>query len=303
MKVIIICGATATGKSDLAFELAQELNTEIINFDSIQFYKDFNIGSAKPPQRFLRSIKHHLIDAVDPREDFSAGDFRRAALQILKDLEQNKWTILVGGTGFYLQALLKGMFDVPVSNPLVKDELLKRLQNEGLKVLHEELKSLDAAAAAKIHENDQYRIVRALEIIKTHYKTLSEIRVEFKTESFPYDVVKIGLRRKKDLLKKSVKRRSGEMISGGLLEEVIQLRRKYGKDVKPLKSVGYKEAGEYLDSKTDDLSLLNELITQSTMRLAKRQSTWFKRDLEIFWLDPDQDNVFLKAMEFIDKKL
>ena len=305
MKVIILCGATATGKSQLAMRLAGALGCDIINFDSLQFYKDFNIGTAKPSEADLASIPHHLVGTVDPKIAFTAGDFRREALKILDRLSQNKsYVLLVGGTGFYLQALLRGMFEAPPSDPAIKEELMGRLESEGSRALHAELGTLDAETAASIMPTDAYRILRAMEIIISTGKKLSTIRSEFKPEPFPYEIIKLGLRRSRGNLREAVQMRTRQMIEQGLIEEVMGLLKKYGAHLRLFKSVGYKETCEFLlGGKTKEwpISKLEEQIITSTMQLAKRQSTWFKRDPEIQWMDPDLEDVFQKALSFIDK--
>lgn len=306
MKVVIICGGTATGKSNLAMDLAEKLNAEIINFDSQQVYKDFDIGTAKPSKEELAQIPHHLIGHVDPREHYTAGDFRRDAFQKLSEIK-TPYAILVGGTGFYLQALMKGMFDLPPSDPEIKTKLEIELAEKGLPQLYEQLHKRDPLSAKVINPNDKYRILRALEVFQITGRPLGELKATFKPQDFPYPFVKIGVRRTKTRLREIVSQRSQAMIDNGLLDEVKAIMNKYGADVRPLQSVGYKEAFDFL-RKNEEIPThkqkvqLAEQITASTMQLAKRQSTWFKRDSEIQWFDPDTDDmlsaVLTKALKF-----
>lgn len=294
MKVVIVCGATATGKSDLAVQLAEKLNCEILNFDSIQVYKELDVGSAKPTLENLKKIKHHLISAIDPNQVFTAGDFERAAMKILNQLSvKHKFVVLVGGTGFYLQALLKGMFEVVPIDPALKQKLLHELEAKGAKELHGELKEKDPAAAAKIHVNDSYRILRALEILRSQSVKPSELKAQ---KIFPFEYVKIGLRREKAVLRNAVAARSDQMIKQGLVKEVEILTEKYGSSLRALQSVGYREALDFVLNKSQNTKELSESITTSTMQLVKKQSTWFKRDEEIHWFDPDKENVLEKAL-------
>ncbi len=304
MKLVVICGATATGKSNLSLNLARKLKCEIINFDSVQVYKELNIGTAKPSASELKEIPHHLIDIVKPSELFTAGDFRRRALDILSSLSTKyEHCILVGGTGFYLNALLNGMFPAPPSDELVKHKLMKELCGErGLGKLYEELQQRDPVAALKIHGNDSYRILRALEIMRSQGKSLTEIRKEFKAEKLPYEVIKIGLRREKGILREAILRRSEQMVDEGLVNEVRGLISKYGADLRPLSSVGYKETAQFLNGEISSVSELISRISMSTLQLAKRQTTWFKRDPEMRWFDPDKEDVFessLAALELL----
>ncbi|MDZ4676617.1 MAG: tRNA (adenosine(37)-N6)-dimethylallyltransferase MiaA [Oligoflexia bacterium] len=300
MKVVSICGATATGKTAIAFQLAQKLNTEIISFDSLQIYQELNIGTAKPPPEMLNAIRHHLIDEIKPTEVFTAGDFRKQALQILKTLSDSKdFAILVGGTGFYLQALLKGMHDIPEVSTEVKHKLKADLKALGSTELYEELQISDPQYATKIHPNDTYRILRGLELIRSG-KGPTQIRNDFNPQKFPYTLVQLGLRRKKEVLKNAIEVRTNNMFEQGILNETQTLVKKYSKDLRPLQSVGYKECVMHLDGQIS-IKQAQDLITQNTMALAKRQSTWFKRDNTIHWFDPDDTNQ--NIMDEINKVL
>ncbi len=295
-RVIVICGSTATGKTSLALALARKFKSEIINFDSVQVYKEFDIGTAKPSRHELELVKHRLIDEVEPDENFTAGDFRRRALEVLEP-----GSILCGGTGFYLQALLKGMFEAPPANDFVKHKLAAEVKSLGLEKLHLRLKQLDPETAARIHINDQYRIIRALEIIQSEGKTLSEIKRKFVPEPFPFSVLKIGLRREKDKLREAIAQRSAVMMKNGLIAEVKGLVAKWGRDIRPLQAVGYKEALEFLNGNIGTERELAGLISLHTLQLAKRQATWFKRDLEIHWMDPDKQDVVEDSISILDK--
>jgi len=285
-RLIVISGATATGKTDVAFALAKKLECEILSFDSVQIYKHLDIGTAKPPLWMRNEIPHHLIDEIEPSEPFTAGDFQRRARKIISLENKKKNIVLVGGTGFYLQALLRGMYEIPVVTRVVKEKLLVEQQTRGLDVLYAELKTKDSEYAKRIHPNDSYRILRALELIRSGTKTVTEIRAEFSTHHFPYPVLHIGLRRKRDSLLDSVAKRTEKMIESGLIEETKSLIKNLGRDLKPLESVGYRETVAFLDGVLDRNSLKDQIV-RSTMALAKRQSTWFKKDESIIWLDPD----------------
>ncbi|MBK9293958.1 MAG: tRNA (adenosine(37)-N6)-dimethylallyltransferase MiaA [Oligoflexia bacterium] len=295
MKVIIICGATGTGKTQIAIELSKKLECEIVNFDSIQAFKELNIGSAKPTSDQLKEAKHHLIDFLNPNEAYTAGDFKRNAEKILNELSlKHKFVILVGGTGFYLNALLSGMSEAVASSTEIKNKLKDELDKRGIDALYEELKAGDPDAAKKIHLNDTYRILRAIEILRYQNKRPSQLGG---IGGFKYEYIKIGLRREKPVLRIAIQARSQDMVKNGLIQEVEALVEKYGADIKCLHSVGYKQALDFiLSAHKSSHEKLVEKITTATMQLVKKQSTWFNRDHEIHWFDPDKENILEKIL-------
>jgi len=285
--LVIVCGATATGKTEVAFELAKGLKTEIISFDSVQVYKEFNIGAAKPSLELRRVIPHHLVDEIDPPTSFSAGDFRKRALEEILKLSNKEYVVLVGGTGFYLQALLNGMYSTSIIDPKFKEELLIDAKRVGMPKLFEELKKRDSEYAAKIHPNDTYRILRGLEVLRSGVASLSQMKSDFKPQPITNEIVQFGLRRKKDILREAIQNRAEYMVSGGLLGEARSLLEKYPRALRPLESVGYKEAVKCILGELPIEELIPSIV-RSTLQLAKRQSTWFKRDEKIHWLDTDE---------------
>lgn len=291
--VLFIVGPTATGKSDLAVDIAEACaqKAEIINCDSVQFFAGVDIGAAKPDESLLRRAKHHLIGHVPLGGCYTAGDFRREALQIIEEGPNRgvERFLAVGGSGFYVQALEKGMFEVPE----VPEEVRERLEEEadalgGLEALYAELSKKDPEAAAKISPRDRYRIIRALEIIRSEPSgaTLSEIKRRFRESApqVPFTSSKIGLVLDRNVLRKRVRERAARMLKMGLIDEVKELRAKGLKDWSPLKSVGYREVQAMLDGQIE-LKDLEDAIVTSTMQLAKKQMTWFKRDQSIRWFD------------------
>jgi len=298
--LVCVCGATATGKTDLAFQLARQFKAEIISFDSVQIYKELNIGAAKPHQSLRDEIRHHLIDEISPDQVFTAGDFRRRALQIIDSLkDHHSHIILVGGTGFYLQALLKGMYPAPPADAQIRAELEEKLARQGLEVLYAELCRLDPTYGAKIHGNDRYRILRALEVIQAGGGvTMTEIQRQFQGEELPFPVLLLGLQRKRERLREGIRLRTERMIQEGLIEETRSLMNKYGTAIRPLESVGYKEAKAFVAGEINFEELPDKIVA-ATMALAKRQATWFKRDPKIHWLDPDDggQSLLQRALE------
>ena len=237
-KIIVICGPTATGKTEVAFELAKKLQTEIISFDSVQIYQELDIGTAKPPENLRREIPHHLVDELAPQVIFTAGDFRRRALELIAGRADQKYLILVGGTGFYLQALLKGMYDIPEVPQATKLALKEESVTKGFKKLYKELQARDPDYAKRIHPNDSYRILRGLELLRSGEKTMSEIQRQFKSQGLPNPVIQFGLRRKKETLKDAIESRTDYMLARGLVEEVEGLLKKYPDGFRALESVG-----------------------------------------------------------------
>ncbi len=293
--LLFVVGPTASGKSDVAVEIAEACGKEqprapeLINCDSVQFFAGVDIGAAKPEPELLARAKHHLIGHVPLGGAYTAGDFRRDALKIIEERSQIVSSFVgVGGSGFYVQALEKGMYEVPELSEDIRKQLDRDAEEKGYGVLYEELRTRDAEAAAKIQPQDRYRIWRALEILRSHPDggTLSQIRAQFEKQKpdAPFTVSKIGIFRSREELRRRITSRTQRMLREGLIEEVEGLRAKGLNDWAPLKSVGYKEVQEFLDGRLTREEL-EPLIITSTMQLAKRQMTWFKRDASIQWFE------------------
>ena len=299
MKLIFIVGATATGKTEWALSWAsQEKKAGILNADSIQIYKELDKGSAKPDFSKYPNIPFYLFNELQAPEVCTAGLFRKKALEVLnKKLDQEK-IFVVGGSGFYIQALEKGMY--PIQAFSIKDQksktnrthqnfkesskLKKTLDEEELSYLYEKLKAKDSETAKNISPKDRYRIVRALTIMERENKTLSQIKKEFQQEKLKWPYIKVGLFLPKEELLKKVSTRTNQMLQQGWIEEVEQLLKKGLKDWKALNSIGYKEIQLYLKGQLKKEDLRYSIIT-STMKLAKKQKTWFKKDKSIQWFD------------------
>lgn len=280
-----IVGPTASGKSQLALDLAKKTNGAIVNADSVQVYKYLNIGSAKPSVEEQAAVPHYLYDLVEPSQIFTAGDYRRAAMEVIDFQAHRTPLYFVGGSGFYIQALEKGMFEVEPPTPEVM-LLLDNWEKQGL--LYQELKVRDPKTAGRLPEGDQYRIRRALEITLGTGRPFSELENEFKNQksklSERFEIKKIGLKIERPLLRKRVEERTRKMLKLGLLEEVKDLMaRGYGNS-RALQSVGYKECLAYLAEQQKPEQLFQNIVT-STMQLAKKQMTWFRRDPAIEWME------------------
>lgn len=280
--VFFILGPTASGKSDVAMECAQKLGAEIINADSIQVYDKLDIGSAKPTQEDLRNVPHHLIGHVPLGDHYTAGKFRRDVLAALEKRIQDgqKLFFIVGGSGFYLRALITGLYDIPE----VSREIHEAVEKTPLHDLYEELVRSDPEVAKKLSPQDSYRVARAVEVFRATGAKLSEYEKKFELKAFPYPYKKIGLNTLKENLRKRVEARAQKMLAQGLLKETKSLVDLGYSKWPPLQSVGYREVQMLFKSEISQDELL-PLITQSTMQLIKKQMTWFKKDLDIEWFD------------------
>lgn len=288
MKVTFVVGPTASGKSDLALTLAEKCQGVIVNCDSVQVYAHVQIGAAKPSAEEMQRVPHFLYGHVLPPLEYTAGDYYRDFFVQMKSLEQQgtENVFVVGGTGFYFQAIEKGMYSVAKVDPELAESLrVQALTPQGLNELYQELKQFDPISTEKIHANDQYRVVRALEIIRSTGRKPSELKLEKQAAvtEFPYPLQKIGVWRERPELHARILRRVKKMLAGGLIEEVQELNKMCLDAWAPMASVGYFEVQAYLRGEIKTLSQLEEKILISTRQLAKRQVTWFKRDLAIEW--------------------
>ncbi|MGI9535014.1 MAG: tRNA (adenosine(37)-N6)-dimethylallyltransferase MiaA [Thermodesulfobacteriota bacterium] len=300
-KIIAILGPTAVGKSKFAVELAKKINAEIISADSMQVYKYFDIGTSKPTLREQKTVNHHLIDIVNPDQEFNAGLYRKRAIPLIKQLSENKKSIiLVGGTFLYIKVLLSGLIeDIPSDHDLRKS-IDKLKVKKGIEHLYNKLKEIDIDSANNIHKNDYIRIQRALEVYYLTGTKMSELQLHhgFKQEEF--NVFKTALNIERESLKITINERVNKMIEDGLVDEVKKVRSLgYGIDLKPMKSIGYKEINSYLDSEIT-LEDAVEMIKRNTRRFAKRQVTWLRSEDNINWYDiKNEKNKLLKdCMKF-----
>ena len=289
--LVILLGPTAVGKSEHAIELAQRFDMEIINADSMQVYRGMDIGSAKPSPAQRELVTHHLIDIKNPDEDFSAAQFRKEALNSIASLHRKgKQPLLVGGTGLYIRALTRGLFPAPPADQRLREELKEQEKNKGKWYLHRELTKIDPAAASRIHPNDTFRVIRALEVFHLTGKSISEQHQNHQFKESYFNVLKIGLTRDRKELYDRIERRVDLMITSGLAEEVKSLLTKgYPPTIKPFQSLGYKQVLGFLQGETD-MDEAVQLIKRNTKRYAKRQITWFTKDAEIQWVTLPQQS-------------
>lgn len=272
---VAILGPTASGKSSLAFELAQRFDGEIVNCDSVQVYRGLDIGSAKLPIETRQQVPHHLIDICDPRETFSAGDFLQRARQIFPEISlRGRLPIIAGGTGFYLRALLYGLFEGPARNPDLRERLLDRDSDR----LHRILQRLDPAAARRIHANDRNKLVRALEVCLTAQAPMTELHEKGREGLTGYRSLLLMLDPPRAELYSRINQRCQEMFETGLLEEVRELLDAgVPESSQSMRAVGYREAVQVLRG---DLSCEDAVLhaQQATRNYAKRQWTWFRKE-------------------------
>jgi len=296
--VIVICGPTATGKTAAAIELATIFNGEIIGADSMQIYRFMDIGTAKPTLQEQEAIPHYMIDIVDPDRHFDARQYAEMAhKKVLKRISRNIIPFVVGGTGLYIKALVHGLFEAEPANYDIRKSLKAEVLSRGIDFLYHRLDRHDPEAAARIHPNDTYRIIRALEIFELTGKSLSEHHREHGFEDAPYRVLKIGLNFDREHLYNRINRRVDAMIAAGFIDEVQMLRdRGYAPDLKSMQSIGYRHINDFIGG---DLSLDEALRTlqRDTRRYAKRQLTWFKADTNVKWLHPDRINDIRKIIK------
>ena len=287
-KVIVICGPTALGKTSTAIHLANYFNGEIIGADSMQIYRHMDVGTAKPTLDEQARIKHHLIDFVDPDEHFDARMY--ATLSREKVMELHEQTIIpfvVGGTGLYIKALLHGLFKTKALDSDIRGRLKAEVQAHGGAYLYKKLCRRDPDTAKKIHSNDTYRIMRALEVFELTGKTLANFHQEHGFRDSPFAVLKIGLHISREMLYKRINKRVEIMIDSGFVDEVKRLLTMgYSPELKSMQSIGYRHIVNFIEGHcTWDETV--RTLKRDTRRYAKRQITWFKADPEVIWKEPE----------------
>ncbi len=304
--LIIIQGATAVGKSRLAMKIAEELNSSIISADSRQVYKYLNIGTAKPTHADQNRIKHHLIDLVEPDEEYNAGTFALDADRLIKEITtQQKTPIICGGTGFYIKALLEGIFKAPQIPTDIRQNLRRTAEEKGTQFFYNKLKMIDPESARRINENDANRIIRALEIFETTGKTITQLWKEDSKEKRNFQTIDIMITEDRNKLYDRINNRVDKMIDNGLLNEMKGLVDNGYKRTDPgMNTVGYKELFPLLDGKKELADCVDK-IKQNTRNFAKRQLTWYRKidfDLTLDSKSISFSNVFKEIMIKLQEK-
>ena len=284
--LITVVGPTAIGKTALGIKLAQHFKSDIISCDSRQFYKEMNIGTAVPDEEELAAAKHHFIQNRSVFEDYNVGSFEKDALKKLDELfKENPIQILVGGSGLYVDAVVKGFDYFPDVDPKIRENLTEELNTIGLPSLQKKLKELDPITYQTIAIDNPHRVIRALEIcIGTDSPYSSFVNKEKKKRNF--NTIKVGLRAEREIIYDRINRRVDIMMENGLLEEAKALYP--NKDLNALQTVGYRELFQYFDGNWELEFAVSE-IKKNTRRFAKRQLTWFKRDENTIWFDYKDD--------------
>ncbi len=301
-KVIVIGGPTASGKTALSIALAKRIGAEIVSADSMQIYQQMNIGTAKPTEGEKQHIKHYMLDKIKPNERYSVADYKREAKVAIKEiLAKGKMPIVVGGTGLYIDALI---YEIEYPEILIdlayRKELEQFAQKEGLQVLYERAKKIDAQAMEKISSNDQKRILRVLEIYHQTGKTKTQLEEQSRREpEFDYRMFAIDMNRQ--ILYQRINQRVEEMLAKGLIQEVQEIYEQYQEFPTSMQALGYKEVVEYLQGKINKEEMI-EKIKRESRRYAKRQLTWFRKNKETKWLNGEDSiehniDIILKEIE------
>jgi len=300
-KVIALMGPTAVGKTGLVMQLAKDLGGEIVNADSMQIYRFMDIGTAKPTVAERAEVVHHLLDIVDPDQDFDASLYSQLARETIKKLVgEGKVAIAVGGTGLYLKALFHGLFPSAHSDQVIRQRLSREGEKDGGVKLYKRLKKIDPSTAARLHPNDLFRVIRALEVWECTGKPMSVLQKEHGFRENPFFTLKIGLKLPRSQLYERINRRVEEMMELGLVNEVRELlNRGYGVHLKSMQALGYRHMVQHL---INGMKIAEAVRTmkRDTRHYAKRQMTWFGGDQEIKWFHPQEmERIARLAREFM----
>ncbi len=287
-KIVVICGPTASGKTALGIQVAQQANGEIISSDSMQIYKDMDIGTAKPTEEERAQAVHHLVDFVSPDERYSVADFKKDATEKIEDiLSRGKLPIIVGGTGLYVNSLIH---NIEYKEEITDIEYRNELEKVNLETLYKQAMEIDPKAVERVSQNDRKRITRILEIYHTTGKTKTQMEAESRQE-VKYDYKIFVLTPERDKLYERINLRVDLMIQAGLVDEVKELLKKYKEFPTAMQGLGYKEVKEYLDGEITEEEMI-EKIKQESRHYAKRQLTWFRQYKDATWLDTfDKNNI------------
>jgi len=301
--LLVIAGPTATGKTDAAITLAEQFGGELVGADSVQVYRGFDIGSSKPAATELGTIDHHLIDVIDPDEDIDAAAYAALADRVIKDIHaRGRLPIVVGGTGLWIRALVRGLVDAPPVDPDLRKRLEDEAEAQGTQALHARLAAVDPLTAETVHPNDAVRIVRALEVFEQTGVPLGELREEHALGEPRYRAAFVVLDLDRERHTMLVTARVQAMLDAGWVDEVRTLRERWSDEVRPFGSVGYREVLAHV---RDGVALeeTKRLIRKSTRTYARRQRTWFKREPGVSWFSESAHLVEREGRERIAREL
>lgn len=297
--MVVLTGPTAVGKTELSIRLAEALDGEIISADSMQVYKKMDIGTAKIRKEEMRGIPHHLIDVLDPAEEFNVVRFQEMAKEALAGIyERGKIPLVVGGTGFYIQGLLYDIdFTREEQDKSYRERLQKKAEEEGAGAVYQMLVKVDSVSAGKIHPNNVKRVIRALEFYHLNGRPISEHNEEEARKKSPYQSAYFVLNQERQTLYERINRRVDLMMEEGLIGEVKSLVEEgYGRNLVSMQGIGYKEVFDYLEGEIS-LEEMTERIKKDTRHFAKRQLTWFGREKEVIMIDKDKFETEEKILE------
>jgi tRNA dimethylallyltransferase len=283
--LVVLLGPTAVGKSRIAMQVAKHLDTEVLTADSRQVYRGMDIGTDKPTADERREVPHRLIDVVDPDEAFNAGWYRRVALDEIDRLyAARRLPFVVGGTGLYIRALVRGLCPAPPADPVVRSELRVLRSEYGREGLYAELMRVDPQAAARLHPNDESKVLRAVEVYRLSGRPLSAVQDEHRFQEMPFSTLLIGLQRPKESLYRRIEERIDWQLTHGMVEETRALLDDgYGRGLGSMKGLGYRQVGGYLVNEYDYAEMVHQ-FKRDTRRFAKRQLTWFRKEPGVQWV-------------------
>ena len=295
--LILVVGPTAVGKTDLCLNLAKNFKTEIVSCDSRQFYREMNLGTAKPTADDLKQVSHHFINSLSIDQDYDVRKFEQDALKTLEELfDSHEVVIMTGGSGLFADAVENGLDEMPEVAPEIRQEIIREYENKGLEYLQKEVATYDPEYFEKVDQKNPQRLMRALEIWRGTGKKFSSFRIKSKKER-PFKVIKIGLERNREELYSRIDWRMDQMIAEGLFDEAEALFAK--RHVNALQTVGYSEIFGFIEGKYDKEEAVR-LLKRNSRRYAKRQMTWFKRDETVKWFSPDEKD---KILEYIQNQI
>jgi tRNA dimethylallyltransferase len=289
---VVVLGPTASGKTALSLALAERFQGEIVNCDSVAMYREFEIGTAKPGAAERARVPHHLVDFVDPAHYITAGEYARQARKVIAEINSRRHLpIVVGGTGLYLRALLEGLFPGPQRSEELRERLRERAAARGSTYLYRILGRLDRAATEKIHANDTPKLIRAIEVCLASRQKMTELwQQQGRDPLSGFRILRLGLDPERNDLYDRINQRAQHMFNGGLIEETQNLMQKYGTAARPLASLGYKQAVQFVRGELTREQAL-QAAQQAHRNYAKRQLTWFRREPEVKWLNGFGDDL------------
>jgi tRNA dimethylallyltransferase len=299
--LVVVLGPTASGKTALSLAIARHFHGEIVNCDSVAMYREFQIGTAKPSAEERGEVAHHLLDYVDPNAAVTAGEYARQARQVLSEIRERKHLPIVsGGTGLYLRALLEGLFPGPQRSEELRERLRARARARGSEHLHRILERLDPSGAERIHANDVPKVIRAIEVCLASRQPMSELLRQGREPLRGFRILRLGLNPDRNALYARIDERAVKMFEAGLIEETKKLIAKYGEGARPLTSLGYKQAVQFLRGELDRKAAICA-AQQAHRNYAKRQITWFRREPDVHWLAGmgDDPRIQAEAMEYV----